>query len=151
MRIQKKISVSRKYNVFRFIVQVCQKEGGSGDRADVSDPRRLYLRCACRVELCVLLRCAALDGRWEIRRVAWVIQKPKGKKKPRTLMTEVMRARPNSTLRLSTVPSLPFSCLPSRTTRVRAYRAVWDVPRGLSIAYEETLSIRGEGYMRDLR
>jgi len=71
-------------------------------------------------------------------------------------MTEVMknreRVRPNSTLRLSTVPSLPFSCSPSRTTRVRACRAVWDVPRGLSIAYdEETLSIRGEGYMRDLR
>ena len=76
MRIQKKIRVSTKYNSFRFIFQLCQKEGRrGGGRADLRNSRRLYLRCA----LC----CAAQHwtGGKKIRRVALVIQKPKERKK----------------------------------------------------------------------
>ena len=54
------------------------------------------------------------------------------------------RGHPNSTLRRSIVPCLPFSCWPSRTKGGRACRAVWDVPRDLSLAYTKCAERRGE-------
>ena len=149
MRIQKKIRVSTRYNPFRFIVQLSQKEGCR--RADLRNPRCSVLISYLRsTGLCVVLYCAASDE-WEENPQSRVANpKAKRRKKPKDFddgRHEESRAGPrcpNSTLRLSAVPCPPFSCWPSRTTRVRACRVVWDVPRDLSIAYQEALSIRGE-------